>query len=150
MMGGAACVRGGPGEKVERLYREVRVNAIAGGSEEVLMDRQWTNKETATHATTGRLQAPAALAAHRHAPCLFVPCVSGHAPGQALIAAPIATASCSTPSLLIALHILIALARLHGSAIGSQLPAIPTRGNIHQLFAAVLSISTHIQQIIHI
>lgn len=38
MMGGAACVRGGPGEKVERLYREVRVNAIAGGSEEVLMD----------------------------------------------------------------------------------------------------------------
>jgi hypothetical protein len=50
MMGGAAGVRGGPGEKVERLYREVRVNAIAGGSEEVLMDRQWTNKETATHA----------------------------------------------------------------------------------------------------
>lgn len=38
MMGGAACVRGGPGEKVERLYREVRVNAIAGGSEEVLID----------------------------------------------------------------------------------------------------------------
>jgi len=38
ILGGAACVRGGPGEKVERLYREVRVNAIAGGSEEVLMD----------------------------------------------------------------------------------------------------------------
>lgn len=50
MMGGAACVRGGPGEKVERLYREVRVNAIAGGSEEVLMDRQGTHKATATHA----------------------------------------------------------------------------------------------------
>lgn len=38
IMGGAACVRGGPGAAVERLYREVRVNAIAGGSEEVLMD----------------------------------------------------------------------------------------------------------------
>lgn len=37
-MGGAACVRGGPGEKVERLYREVRINAIGGGSEEILMD----------------------------------------------------------------------------------------------------------------
>lgn len=38
IFGGAACIRGGPGEKVERLYREVRANAIAGGSEEVLMD----------------------------------------------------------------------------------------------------------------
>jgi acyl-CoA dehydrogenase len=38
IMGGAACVRGGPGATVERLYREVRVNAIAGGSEEILMD----------------------------------------------------------------------------------------------------------------
>lgn len=38
IMGGAACVRGGPGEKVERLYREVRINAIGGGSEEILMD----------------------------------------------------------------------------------------------------------------
>lgn len=38
ILGGAACVRGGPGERVERLYREVRQNAIAGGSEEILMD----------------------------------------------------------------------------------------------------------------
>lgn len=38
IIGGAACVRGGPGEKVERLYREVRQQAIAGGSEEILMD----------------------------------------------------------------------------------------------------------------
>ncbi len=38
IFGGAACVRGGVGEKVERLYREVRVNAIAGGSEEILAD----------------------------------------------------------------------------------------------------------------
>lgn len=38
IIGGAACVRGGPGATVERLYREVRLNAIAGGSEEVLMD----------------------------------------------------------------------------------------------------------------
>ena len=32
------CVQGGPGEKVERLYREVRINAIGGGSEEILLD----------------------------------------------------------------------------------------------------------------
>ncbi len=38
IVGGAACVRGGAGASIERLYREVRVNAIAGGSEEVLMD----------------------------------------------------------------------------------------------------------------
>ncbi len=38
IMGGAACVRGGAGEKVERLYREVRINAIGGGSEEILYD----------------------------------------------------------------------------------------------------------------
>jgi len=38
IIGGAACVRGGPGEKVERLYREVRINAIGGGSEEILLD----------------------------------------------------------------------------------------------------------------
>jgi len=38
IFGGNAYVRGGPGEKVERLYRETRVNAIGGGSEEVLLD----------------------------------------------------------------------------------------------------------------
>jgi len=38
IMGGAACIRGGPGERVERLFREVRINAIGGGSEEILMD----------------------------------------------------------------------------------------------------------------
>merc|ERR1712227_716241 len=38
IFGGNSYVRGGQGEKVERLYREVRVNAIGGGSEEVLMD----------------------------------------------------------------------------------------------------------------
>lgn len=38
IFGGASCVRGGPGQMVERLYREVRANAIAGGSEEVLLD----------------------------------------------------------------------------------------------------------------
>lgn len=38
ILGGASCIRGGPGEKIERLYREVRVNAIAGGSEEILLD----------------------------------------------------------------------------------------------------------------
>jgi len=38
ILGGNSCLRGGIGDKVERLYREVRVNAIAGGSEEVLLD----------------------------------------------------------------------------------------------------------------
>lgn len=36
--GGSAIVREGPGKMVERLYREVRAQAIPGGSEEVLMD----------------------------------------------------------------------------------------------------------------
>ena len=38
IFGGNCYIRGGQGEKVERLYREVRVNAIGGGSEEVLID----------------------------------------------------------------------------------------------------------------
>jgi len=38
VLGGNSCLRGGKGERVERLYREVRTNAIAGGSEEVLLD----------------------------------------------------------------------------------------------------------------
>jgi len=38
IFGGASYVRGGQGEKVERLYREVRAYAIPGGSEEVLLD----------------------------------------------------------------------------------------------------------------
>lgn len=42
IMGGAACIRGGPGSVVERLYREVRINAIGGGSEEILLDRHNT------------------------------------------------------------------------------------------------------------
>ena len=55
IMGGAACVRGGPGEKVERLYREVRINAIGGGSEEILMDRQCSTQRQ-RQAGTGREQ----------------------------------------------------------------------------------------------
>jgi len=38
VLGGASCIRGGKGERIERLYREVRQNAIAGGSEEILLD----------------------------------------------------------------------------------------------------------------
>ena len=38
IFGGASYVRGGQGEKVERLYREVRAYAIPGGSEEILLD----------------------------------------------------------------------------------------------------------------
>jgi len=38
ILGGNSYIRGGWGAKVERLYREVRVNAISGGSEEILLD----------------------------------------------------------------------------------------------------------------
>jgi alkylation response protein AidB-like acyl-CoA dehydrogenase len=38
IFGGLGYTRSGPGEKVERLAREVRVYAVAGGSEEILRD----------------------------------------------------------------------------------------------------------------
>ena len=38
IMGDSACVREGKGRTVERLCREVRVNAVGGGSEEVPMN----------------------------------------------------------------------------------------------------------------
>ncbi|KAI9291318.1 acyl-CoA dehydrogenase NM domain-like protein [Neoconidiobolus thromboides FSU 785] len=38
VFGGLAYTRGGQGEKVERLYREVRAYAIPGGSEEIMLD----------------------------------------------------------------------------------------------------------------
>lgn len=38
IMGGASYIRGGPGQAVERAYREVRVSAIGGGSEEIMID----------------------------------------------------------------------------------------------------------------
>jgi len=38
IFGGASYVRGGVGEKIERIYREVRGYAIPGGSEEILLD----------------------------------------------------------------------------------------------------------------
>jgi alkylation response protein AidB-like acyl-CoA dehydrogenase len=38
IFGGNAFVRGGKGAVVERVYREVRVNAVGGGSEEILLD----------------------------------------------------------------------------------------------------------------
>jgi hypothetical protein len=37
IFGGASYVRGGRGEKIERLYREVRAYAIPGGSEEIMV-----------------------------------------------------------------------------------------------------------------
>ena len=37
ILGGNCYIRGGMGEKVERLYREVRFTAIGGGSEEILL-----------------------------------------------------------------------------------------------------------------
>lgn len=38
IFGGLAYTRGGQGEKIERLYREVRVYAIGGGSEEIMYE----------------------------------------------------------------------------------------------------------------
>lgn len=38
IFGGASYVRGGQGERVERLYREVRALAIPGGSEEIMLE----------------------------------------------------------------------------------------------------------------
>lgn len=38
IFGGLAYTRGGKGEKVERLYREVRAYAIPAGSEEIMLD----------------------------------------------------------------------------------------------------------------
>ena len=38
IFGGASYVRGGQGEKVERLYRDVRAYAIPGGSKEIMLD----------------------------------------------------------------------------------------------------------------
>lgn len=38
ILGGQSCTREGAGSKVERIYREVRVMAIGGGSEEVMMN----------------------------------------------------------------------------------------------------------------
>jgi alkylation response protein AidB-like acyl-CoA dehydrogenase len=38
ILGGLSYSRGGQGEKIERLYREVRALAIPGGSEEILLD----------------------------------------------------------------------------------------------------------------
>ena len=36
--GGKAYLKSGPGAAVERVYREVRVYAIGGGSEEIMLD----------------------------------------------------------------------------------------------------------------
>jgi len=38
ILGGSSYTREGQGEKVERLYREVRAYAIPGGSEEIMQD----------------------------------------------------------------------------------------------------------------
>lgn len=38
IFGGNSYIRTGPGSGIERLYREVRVIAIGGGSEEVMID----------------------------------------------------------------------------------------------------------------
>jgi len=38
VLGGNSYLRSGPGSRVERTYREIRVGAIGGGSEEVMLD----------------------------------------------------------------------------------------------------------------
>ncbi len=40
ILGGNSCIRGGKGERIERLYREVRINAIGGGSEEISLPKK--------------------------------------------------------------------------------------------------------------
>ena len=43
IFGGASYTRGGVGEKVERLYRDVRAYAIPGGSEEIMICLLYTS-----------------------------------------------------------------------------------------------------------
>lgn len=38
VFGGAAYTKGGQGGKIERMFREARVFAVFGGSEEILLD----------------------------------------------------------------------------------------------------------------
>merc|ERR1711920_1049568 len=38
ILGGQSFTRGGAGSRVERIYREVRVMAIGGGSEEIMLN----------------------------------------------------------------------------------------------------------------
>ena len=38
IFGGNSCLRTGVGSRVERIYRDVRIGAIGGGSEEVMRD----------------------------------------------------------------------------------------------------------------
>jgi len=38
IFGGNSCLRQGVGSRVERIYRDVRIAAIGGGSEEVMID----------------------------------------------------------------------------------------------------------------
>jgi acyl-CoA dehydrogenase len=38
IFGGNSCLRQGIGSRVERIYRDVRIAAIGGGSEEVMLD----------------------------------------------------------------------------------------------------------------
>ena len=38
VFGGLGYTRGGQGARVERIYREVKANAILGGSEEIMID----------------------------------------------------------------------------------------------------------------
>ncbi|CAK0788027.1 unnamed protein product [Prorocentrum cordatum] len=59
VFGGASVVREGPGRVVERLYREVRAQAIPGGSEEILLDL------AARQAIASAVKAPAAAGKSR-------------------------------------------------------------------------------------
>jgi len=38
ILGGNSCIRGGKGERIERIYREARIACVGAGSEEVLQD----------------------------------------------------------------------------------------------------------------
>ena len=38
IVGGNSVLQSGPGEVIERIYRDVRISSIGGGSEEIMRD----------------------------------------------------------------------------------------------------------------
>ena len=66
IFGGLSYTRGGQGEKVERLYREVRAFAIPGGSEEIMLDLGVRHSSTLRRITCSDHPHP-----HFHSPFSF-------------------------------------------------------------------------------
>lgn len=55
IFGGLGYTRGGQGEKIERLYRDVRAYAIGGGSEEIMLDLSMRQALKSYEATRSKL-----------------------------------------------------------------------------------------------